>query len=71
MALWLRSGQALSKRRSGLRLRRKARRELRRRPGKHFVNVWLGFMNKTPRGKLSGEALSYTFGLEALGAQRC
>jgi hypothetical protein len=24
--------------------------------------VWLGFMSKTPRWRLSGEALSYTFG---------
>jgi hypothetical protein len=34
-----------------------------------FENVWLGFMSKTPRWRLSGEALSYTFGAEAVGAQ--
>jgi hypothetical protein len=27
-----------------------------------FENVWLGFMSETPRGRLSGEASSYTFG---------
>jgi hypothetical protein len=27
-----------------------------------FKNMWLGFMSKTPRWRLSGEALSYTFG---------
>jgi len=27
-----------------------------------FENVWLGFMSKTPRRRLPGEALSNTFG---------
>jgi len=43
-------------------LRSKASRELRLRLGKDFEDVWLGFMSKTPRWRLSGEALSNTFG---------
>jgi hypothetical protein len=31
--------------------------ELRLPLGKHFKNVWLGFMSETPRWSLSGEAL--------------
>jgi hypothetical protein len=38
------------------------KRALRLRLGMVFKNMWFGFMCKTPRWRLSGEALSYTFG---------